>query len=151
MPIDVKGRLNLRVAHDFLNRFRIRPGVDQDRSERMAALVHRQQGQKLGLPPLPRRRLALGDVVSTPRALGATVHRRGVEDLMGRAPEKTIPPRSSSPFDLLNEIAPEDRQDWDRSLRGGRLGLDLALDLIPAFADVDQVGAEIHVHAPKRL
>jgi hypothetical protein len=47
MPEDIEGRLDLGVTHDFLDRLRIRSGVDQDRGKGMATLVHGEDRQEV--------------------------------------------------------------------------------------------------------
>src|SRR5881392_3404069 len=47
--VNVKGRLNLRVAHEGLDGLGVGSCVDQERGERMAALVQRDRGEQLGI------------------------------------------------------------------------------------------------------
>src|SRR6202012_2588760 len=67
------------------------------------------------------------------------------------AAEDPIFAASAGSQQLLIELVPEDRQDRDRPLPGLGLRLYLSLYLVPALADMDQVGAQVDVHAAKCL
>lgn len=69
VPVDIEGGLDLRVAHELLNRLRVRACVDQQRGKCMAALVEGDRIEQDGCASLPLRRFARELVGGSPSTL----------------------------------------------------------------------------------
>jgi hypothetical protein len=82
VPIDIEGRLNLRVAHKVLNRLWVGPCIYQQRREGVTALVEGDRVQQARLTSLGVRYLTLTLVRRPPSALCPTINGGGVERLL---------------------------------------------------------------------
>lgn len=89
-PYREKGLLDSRVPHELLDRLGIDTSVNQQRSERMAALVESDRPQKLRIAPLPLGCFSL--------ALVTAAHARLA--------------RSAIPFGLNGSSTPFQHQIW---------------------------------------
>jgi hypothetical protein len=132
VAVDVEGRVDFRVAHELLYRFRIRPGVDQHRSEGVAAYVQADWSEQIGLASLARRKLSLALVRGLLGPLRAAIDRRGVERLLSGASEHKVLSAPSHPAQVRFQVAAENRQHRHAAPSRTRLGLDYALNLVPA-------------------
>ncbi len=107
MAVDVKGRLDFRVPHELLNRLRVRPRVDHQRSEGMTAEVQADRHQP-----------ALVLVRCRPSALCPTIDGRSVERLLRRAAENEVVAAAAHPAHMCIQVIPQDREQRDAAPPG---------------------------------
>ncbi len=74
VAVDIEGRVDFRVAHELLDRFRVRPRVDQQRGEGVAAHVEADRPEQIGLAVLVRGKLSLA-LVRAPSRRASRGHR----------------------------------------------------------------------------
>jgi len=101
VPVDIEGRLDLRVPHELLDGLRVGPGVDQQRGERVSAVVERDRLEPCRRPRFP--------------GSFANGHRRE-RTLIAATEYKRLSP-ASGPQQVLVPVIPQDRQE--AASRGG--------------------------------
>jgi hypothetical protein len=103
MAVDIEGRLDLRVAHEGLDGLGVGSGVDQQRSEGVAALVQRERLKQLRLAPGRVGFLALPVIESGPGPPGSVVDGGRDERCAGRPAEYEVRPTPAGPLQLRFE------------------------------------------------
>lgn len=102
VPVDIEGRLDLRVAHELLDRLGVGACVDQQRGKGVAALVEGDRPQRRCFGPLPLSFIGGPLIRDLPGALRSVVDRRRIERFLGRpanrrsSPERPLVSREPS-------------------------------------------------------